>query len=106
MVNDNGNGKFGRAMSNGLVATIAWGFVLVIYCTFRAFKIEDPFIGQAFLLLTGAWVGLLTLVAGKKTAKTADKAEDAAAEVARLQAKLDKLAEVAKKDHPEIEHEL
>lgn len=80
----NGNGdKFSRWMSNGLAATIAWGVVLVIYVTFRAFKIEDPLLGQAFLLLTGAWVGSLTLAQGRKTAEAEQKAteakEDAAA---------------------------
>lgn len=77
MTNGNGNGKdwFSRSMANGLVATIAWGLVLVIYCTFRAFKIEDPLLGQAFLLLTGAWVGTLTIAQGKKTAKVEEKVE-------------------------------
>lgn len=86
-------------MANGLVATIAWGLVLTVYCVFRAFGIEDPLIGQAFLLLTGAWVGNLTLAQGKK----AQRVEEIAV---NNQAKIDKLAEVAKAEHPEIAKDL
>lgn len=89
----NGNGsRFSRWQSSGLISTVAWFFVLTIYCVFKAFKIEDPILGQAFLLLTGAWVGTLTLAQGKKTAKTEDDVE--------------KLKEVAKKSHPDVVGEL
>lgn len=72
----NGHGdKFSHWISSGLLATVAWFFVLIIYCTFRAFGIEDPLLGQAFLLLTGAWVGNLTLAQGKKQAKTEERNE-------------------------------
>jgi len=60
-------------MSNGLIGTIAWGIVLIAYCTFRAFGIEDPLLGQAFLLLTGAWVGNLTIAQSKKQAAVEEK---------------------------------
>lgn len=62
-------------MANGLLATIAWGVVLVTYCVFRAYGIEDPILGQVFLLLTGLWVGNLTLAQGKKTARTDEKVD-------------------------------
>lgn len=89
----NGNGgKFAHWMSSGLLATVAWFAVLVIYCTFRAFKIEDPLLGQAFLLLTGAWVGNLTLAQGRKNQQ--------------VEQKVDKLTQVAKAEHPEIAGEL
>lgn len=88
MTNGNGNGdRFGRWMSNGLAATTAWGVVLVIYCTFRALKIEDPMLGQAFLLLTGAWVASLTFAQSRKTAEAEEKA-----------AKAEKKAEAAKEE--------
>lgn len=75
--NDNGGsgGRFSRGMASGLIATIAWFVVLVTYCTFRAFGIEDPLLGQAFLLLTGAWVGNLTLAQGKKAAHVEEKVD-------------------------------
>lgn len=92
MANHENGSRFQGWMSSGLLATVAWFVVLVIYCTFRAFKIEDPLLGQAFLLLTGAWVGNLTLAQGKKQAK--------------VEAKVEKLEEVAKKDHPEVATEL
>lgn len=77
MSNGSGGGKdwFSRSMANGLISTIAWTLVLIIYCTFRAFKIEDPLLGQAFLLLTGAWVGTLTIAQGKKNQQTEQKVE-------------------------------
>lgn len=79
-------------MSSGLLATVAWAAVLVIYCVFRAFGIEDPLLGQAFLLLTGAWVGNLTLAQGKKNAK--------------VEQDVQKLKQVAKDEHPEVAGEL
>lgn len=68
-------GRWHRWMSNGLIGTVAWGIVLITYCTFRAFGIEDPILGQVFLLLTGLWVGNLTLAQGKKQAVTERKVE-------------------------------
>lgn len=89
----NGNGsRFASWTSSGLVTTIAWVVVLIAYCVFRAFGIEDPLLGQAFLLITGAWVGNLTLAQGKKTAKVEEKVQ--------------KLAEIAKTEHPDIAGEL
>jgi hypothetical protein len=70
-----GGGKFEQWLSNGLITTVSWFLVLVTYCTFRAFGIEDPLLGQAFLLLTGAWIGHLTLVQGKKQARVEDQVE-------------------------------
>jgi len=75
-------------MANGLIGTIVWCVVLVVYVTFRAFKIEDPLLGQAFLLLTGAWVGNLTIAQGRKTQRTEEKVE--------------KLEQVVKREHPEL----
>lgn len=79
-------------MSSGLLATIAWGFVLVIYCTFRVLGIEDPILGNVFQLLTGAWIAALTLAQGKKTSKVEDR--------------LEKLTALAKSEHPELAGEL
>lgn len=87
-----GNGKFANWLSSGLLGTIAWGLVLVIYCVFRAFGIEDPLLGQAFLLLTGAWVGNLTIAQGKKTAKVEHEVEQ--------------LKRVARTEHPDVVGEL
>lgn len=87
----NGSGsRFSNWASSGLLATFGWFLTLIIYCTFRAFKIEDPFLGQAFLLLTGLWVGNLTLAQGKKQAQTEKKAE-------RAEQKADALLEVVDK---------
>lgn len=84
----NGNGAwFERSMANGLIATIAWGILLIIYSTFRALKIDAPGLDVAFQLLSGGYVGLLTLLAGKKSQKVQDEVEQ--------------LKEVAKKQHPE-----
>lgn len=91
-----GNGdRFSRWMANGLLATIAWGVVLVIYCTFRAFKIEDPLLGQAFLLLTGAWVGTLTLAQGRKTAEAEEKAAKAEKKAEAAEEKINDLAQAS-----------
>lgn len=79
-------------MSNGLVATIAWVIVLILYCTFQALRIDAPGLNQAFFLLTGGWVGMLTLAQGKKNADTKNDVE--------------KLKEVAKENHPETTGEL
>lgn len=92
MVNGDGNSRFQHWMSSGLLATVAWAAVLIIYCVFRAFGIEDPLLGQAFLLLTGAWVGNLTLAQGKKNAK--------------VEQDVQKLKQVAKDEHPEVAGEL
>lgn len=85
-------GRFAGWLSSGLLGTVAWFVVLIIYCGFRAFGIEDPLLGQAFLLLTGAWVGNLTLAQGKKNAK--------------VEYDVQKLKQVAKEEHPEISGEL
>ena len=89
-MSDNNDGKFSQWASNGLLATVGWFLTLIIYCTFRAFEIEDPFLGQAFLLLTGLWVGNLTLAQGKKQAKTEEKADRAERKVDELQNRVDK----------------
>jgi hypothetical protein len=81
----NGNGKLSQWTSNGLVATIAWVIVFITYCVFRAFGIEDPLLGQVFLLLTGLWVGNLTIAQGKKNAKIEEKAERAEKRVDELE---------------------
>lgn len=92
-----GNGdRFSRWMANGMLATIAWAVVLVVYCTFRAFKIEDPLLGQAFLLLTGAWVGTLTLAQGRKTAEAEEKAAKAEKKAEAAEEKINDLAQASK----------
>lgn len=62
-------------MGNGLIATIAWVLVLIIYCVFRANGIEDPALGNVFVVVTGAWVASLTLAQSKKTAKVEEEQE-------------------------------
>ena len=96
MAKDEGGGKgFQYHLSSGLVGTVMWGVVLVVYCVFKAFKIDDPILGQAFLLLTGLWVGNLTIAQGKKQTKVEQQ----------LETKIEKLTEVAKKEHPDITDE-
>lgn len=100
VTNGNGGGKFGHWMSSGLLATIAWFVVLIIYCIFKAVGIDDPLLGQAFLLLTGAWVGNLTLAQGKKQAKVEDDAATAkiaAEDVERIVEKLVHRADASEK---------
>lgn len=75
MTNPFDGGKFSQWMSSGLLATVAWGVSLVTYCGFRAFGIQDPILGQVFLLLTGLWVGNLTIAQGRKNAKVEEKVE-------------------------------
>ena len=92
----NGHGsKFDKWMSNGLISTMAWFLVLIIYVVFRANDIEDPALGQAFLVLTGAWVGVLTLAQGKKQAKVEDTATEAKERAVEADRKIDKLTERA-----------
>lgn len=79
-------------MSNGLIATIAWFIVLVLYSVFQSLHVDAPGLNQAFLLLTGGWVGMLTLAQSKKNAETAED--------------VDKLKEVAKEKHPDIAGEI
>ena len=90
MANGNGGG-FPRWMSVGLVATTAWFLLLVLYCVFLALKIEAPALNNAFLLLTGGWVGMLTLAQGNKNKHT--------------EATVEKIKEAIAK-HPEVEAEL
>ena len=82
-------------MSSGLLSTVAWFILLTVYCIFRAFKIEDPVLGQAFLLLTGAWVGHLTLVLGKKQARIEADAATAKIAAARVEKKVEHLEQAA-----------
>lgn len=82
-------------MSSGLVATIGWGALFVTYCVFKWQKIEAPALDTAFPLLTGGWVGMLTLAQSKKNQKTEEKVDNTQAEV-------EKLKEVAVQKHPEI----
>ena len=89
MGNGDDGSKFSQWAANGVLATAGWFLTLIIYCTFRAFKIEDPFLGQAFLLLTGLWVGNLTLAQSKKQSKTEEKAEQAVRKVDELQEVVD-----------------
>lgn len=93
--NGNGDSKFGRAMASGLLATIAWAVVLVTYCVFRGFGIEDPILGQVFLLLTGLWVGNLTIAQGRKQAATAQTAVDARVTAEATERKVETLIENA-----------
>jgi hypothetical protein len=86
--------RFQAAMSSGLIATVGWFSLLIVYCVFKWQKIEAPSIDQAFLLLTGGWVGMLTLAQNRKNQKVEEKADSAQADV-------DKLKEVAVQNHPE-----
>lgn len=98
----NGNGgKFSRWLSNGLIGTVAWVIVLVIYCCFRAFGIEDPLFGQVFLMLTGAWIGNLTIAQNRKTARVEEKTEQTAQRVEATAQRVERLADVAAEHHPE-----
>lgn len=71
----NGNGRFNNWVSSGKLITAGWVITLIIYCVFRLRGVEDPTIGNAFFAVTGGWVGFLTLLQGKKTAKTEEKVE-------------------------------
>lgn len=91
MANGDG-GRFAGWVSSGKLATAGWCVVLVMYCFFRGvLKIEDPSLGQAFLVVTGGWVGFLTLAMNKKHVKTEEKAADATDDIAILKARLAKL---------------
>lgn len=95
----NGNDtKFQKAMSSGLVATIGWFALLVIYCTFQALHIDVPAVNNAFPILTGGWVGMLTLAQSAKNRQTADDTEQNKEDVKQLK-------KVAKKEHPKVAKE-
>lgn len=83
---------FQKAMSNGLIATAAWLLVLILYSIFQAKHIDAPGLNQAFLLLTGGWVGMLTLAQSKKNADTKEDVE--------------KLKEVVKEKIPDLAGEI
>lgn len=70
------NSWFQNAMSNGLVASLAWFVILILYCTFQVLHIDAPGLNQAFLLLTGGWVGMLTLAQSKKNTREEIKANE------------------------------
>lgn len=88
----NGDGKFQRWLASGLIYTIGWGVLLVVYSTFQVLKIEAPALDQAFLLLTGGWVGMLTLAQSRKNQKVEED--------------VSKLKKVAVEEHPEKAGEL
>jgi hypothetical protein len=88
MTNGNGGNGFPRWMSVGLVATAAWFLLLILYCVFLWLKIEAPALNNAFLLLTGGWVGMLTLAQGNKNK--------------RVEASVEKIKEVIAK-RPDVE---
>jgi hypothetical protein len=67
---------FEKAMGNGLVATIAWFLLLVLYSVFRALHVDAPGLDQAFLLLTGGWVGMLTLAQSRKSQKVEEDVKE------------------------------
>lgn len=96
---DGNDTKFQKAMSNGLVATAAWFALLFAYCLFQALRIEVPAINQAFPILTGGWVGMLTLAQGNKNKQIEEKADKAEEDVKQLK-------RVAKKAHPKTTKQL
>lgn len=87
----NEQGAFSRAMANGLLATIAWVLVLIVYTVFKALKIEDPTIGNVFQLVTGMWLGILTLAHQRRQADAKVVAEDARDDVDSLKERVRKL---------------
>jgi hypothetical protein len=89
MVINGDKSKFAQWSANGALATAGWVLVLIVYCAFRAFGIEDPIIGQAFLLLTGLWVGNLTIAQGKKQARVEQTAVEAKEKVEALETRAD-----------------
>ena len=92
MVNNGNGGRFAGWVSSGKLATVGWFLVLGLYCYFRgALRIEDPSLGQAFLVLTGGWVGFLTLAMNKKNVKAEEKADDAADDIETLKARIEQL---------------
>jgi|SRR6478735_1278096 len=97
---NNGNGEspntFHRWLTNGLLATIVWVVVFIVYCTFKAFKIEDPILGNVFQLLTGLWIGTLTLAQGKKANKVEETAAEAKETAEELEKRIQKLIERSK----------
>jgi hypothetical protein len=68
-------GWFHDWVNSGKLITAGWVVVLIIYCTFKAKGIDDPALGNVFFAVTGGWVGFLTLLQGKKTARTEQKVE-------------------------------
>lgn len=100
-----GNGKLHEWSANGMLATVAWFIMLVAYITLRAFGIEDPLLGQAFLLLTGAWVGNLTIAQGRKTAEIEEKADRAEKIATHLENTVADRAEVDDGEAPKTELE-
>jgi hypothetical protein len=76
MANGRKETAFERAMSNGLLATVAWFILLILYVTFRGFKIEAPGLDLAFQVLTGGWVAMLTLAQSRKNLKTEEEVKE------------------------------
>lgn len=96
----NGNEtKFQKAMSNGLVATVAWFVLLIIYCIFQGLHVDAPALNQAFFMLTGGWVGMLTLAQSNKNKQNEEDTKQNTEDVKKLK-------KVAKKEHPREAKEL
>lgn len=91
--NDDGSRWQGMAQ-DGRLATGAWAFTFLAYLGFRVAKIDAPELTNAFVTITGIWVGNLGIAQSKKTARIQEHA-------AIVEEKVDKLKKRADKNHPE-----
>jgi hypothetical protein len=95
----NGSGGFQAWLQNGRLATVVWGIIFMTYVGFRLAKVDAPELTNAFVTMTGIWVGNLGISQGKRSAKTEARA-------IRTEEKVDQLKEVAIKQHPDSATEL
>lgn len=75
--------------ADGRLATGAWFIVFCAYLGFRLANIDAPELTNAFVTITGIWVGNLGIAQSKK--------------VSRVEEKVQRLHDVALKEHPDDE---
>lgn len=64
-------------LQNGRLSTVAWVLVFITYIVFRIMNISDPAMTNAFVTVTGVWVGNLGIAQSKKQSRVEEKADHA-----------------------------
>ena len=92
--------RWQRWLNDGRIATVAWFLVFIAYVGFRVANVNAPEITNAFVTITGIWVGNLGIAQGKKVAKVEEKAVIAKEKADVIEQRVDALSEVAETHHP------
>jgi hypothetical protein len=81
--------RWQRWLQNGRLATAAWLLVFAAYLGFRLANITAPELTNAFVTLTGIWIGNLGIAQSKKQTQVVQKVDDAVALVDHAVEKVD-----------------